>query len=109
MGWMHAVVDVPPDEHAVAAAFWGDVTRWRVGAPWSGHPELSSFEPPQGRAYLHLQRIDGPPRVHLDLESDDLDAAVSGAERDEPNHACGGWRRKETRWLRAPNPVAHDH
>ena len=52
---------------------------WPVGAPWPGHPELQSFEPGAATAYLHLQRIDGPPQVHLDLESDDRDGAVGTA------------------------------
>jgi hypothetical protein len=76
---LHAVVDVPEEQHAVAADFWGRVFGWPVGAPWPGHPELRSFEPPVGTAYLHLQRVDGPPGVHVDVESGERAATVSHA------------------------------
>jgi hypothetical protein len=79
MAWLHAVIDAPADQRARLADFWSGVLGWRLGAPWAGHPELSSFEPPEGEAYVHLQEIDGLPRVHLDLESDDPDATVDRA------------------------------
>jgi hypothetical protein len=79
MSWVHAVIDVPAELHAATAEFWQRVSGWPVGAPWPDHPELRSFEPPSGTPYLHLQQIDGPPRVHLDIESDDPDQAVARA------------------------------
>jgi hypothetical protein len=79
MAWLHAVVDVPADRHAATAEFWGRVTGWQAGAPWQDHPELRSFEPPSGSPYLHLQQIDGPARVHLDLETDDPGATAGRA------------------------------
>ncbi|MCW2848217.1 MAG: hypothetical protein JWR90_2191 [Marmoricola sp.] len=79
MSWLHAFIDVPADLHASQAGFWGSVLGWPAGAPWPGHPELSSFEPPSGSPYVHLQRIDGPPRVHLDLESDEPEGLVERA------------------------------
>jgi hypothetical protein len=79
MAWVHAVIDVPRDQHPVASEFWRRVLGWDLGAPWSGHPELQSFEPPRGRPYVHLQQVDAPPRVHLDLESEDPEWTVSRA------------------------------
>jgi hypothetical protein len=79
MGWVHAVIDVPADRHAAAADFWGRLLRWPVGSAWDGHPELSSFEPPDGTSYVHLQRIDGDPRVHIDVESEAPEQAAAGA------------------------------
>jgi Glyoxalase-like domain len=79
VSWLHAVLDVPDERHTAAAAFWGRVFGWPAGAPWPGHPELSSFEPPSGTSYVHLQRIDGPPRVHLDVESADPTSTVARA------------------------------
>jgi hypothetical protein len=79
MSWVHAVIDVPADQQEKTARFWEDVTGWPVGAAWTDHPELRSFEPPSGDAYLHLQRIDGPPRVHVDIESEAPDATVEQA------------------------------
>lgn len=71
---MHAFLDVEADAVERAGAFWSAVTGWPVGEPWPDHPEFHSIEPTDGSAYLHTQRIDGPPRVHLDLMSSDVDA-----------------------------------
>lgn len=79
MTWVHAVIDVPPRQLAGTAQFWGDALGWPAGAAWPTHPELRSFEPPSGAAYVHLQRITGPPRVHLDLEVDTPEATVENA------------------------------
>jgi hypothetical protein len=85
VSWIHAVIDVPPDRHTATADFWGRVLGWPPGSSWEGHAELSSFAPPRGTAYLHLQRIEGPPRIHLDVESNTPEdtvgqAVVLGAE-----------------------------
>jgi hypothetical protein len=79
MTWIHAVIDVPADQHAATADFWGRVLGWPAGDEWPGHEELRSFEPPAGTPYLHLQRIEGPERVHLDIESEAPDATVAQA------------------------------
>jgi len=79
MSWIHAVIDVPLDGVAATAEFWGAATGWPAGATWEGHPELRSLEPPVGGRYLHLQSIGGPPRVHIDLESEDPADAVARA------------------------------
>lgn len=72
--WMHAFIDVGADTGERTSAFWSAVTGWPVGTTWPDHPEFRSFEPAEGSAYLHVQRIDGPHRVHLDLMSRDVDA-----------------------------------
>lgn len=74
--WMHAFIDVATDAVDTTCSFWTAVTGWPVGAPWSGHPEFRSFVPPAGSDYLHVQRIEGPSRVHLDLMSHDIEADV---------------------------------
>ena len=71
MAWLHTVIDVPEAVHASSARFWAEALGWPVGASWPGHPELRSFEPVSGDAYVHLHQVDGPPRVHVDLESED--------------------------------------
>ena len=79
MTWVHAVIDVPTALHAPTEAFWSAVLGWPPGDPWPGHEELRSFEPRHGAPYVHLQEIDGPPRVHLDLESEDPHATAAHA------------------------------
>jgi len=65
--WMHAFVDVPAEDVATAHRFWSSVLGWPVGDAWPGLPEFTSFVPDAGAPYAHVQRIDGPARVHLDL------------------------------------------
>ena len=92
--WLHAVIDVPDDRHAEAARFWGEALGWPLGAPWPGHPKLSSLEPPADAPYVHLQRVDAAPRVHLDLEAADP-AATAAHARDvgaEEVAVHDGWR-----------------
>ena len=81
MSWIHAVIDVPAAVHARSAQFWSAALGWPTGDSWPGHTELRSFEPPAGTAYVHLQEIDGPPRVHVDLETRDSRTLVRRAER----------------------------
>ena len=59
--------------------FWELVLGWQAGETWPGHPELCSFEPAAGTSYVHLQRIDGPARIHLDVEAEQPDVMVSRA------------------------------
>jgi catechol 2,3-dioxygenase-like lactoylglutathione lyase family enzyme len=65
--WMHAFIDVPSEDVPTAHRFWSSVLGWPVGDPWPGLPEFTSFVPDGGTPYVHVQRVDGPPRVHLDL------------------------------------------
>ena len=82
MAWIHAVIDVPAAALDAAASFWSRVTGWQAGEPWPAHPELRSLEPRDGSPYLHLQAVDGPPRVHVDVEVAEPDDAVDRAVRD---------------------------
>jgi hypothetical protein len=70
VAWMHAFVDVPPDQVGTARAFWSAVTGWPASGTWEGHPEFTSLVPPSGTPHLHVQSIGGPPRIHLDLVGD---------------------------------------
>lgn len=79
MAWLQAVIDVPADSHETAAAFWAEALGWSLGPAWSGHPELASFTPPAGAPYVHLQEVDAPARVHVDVEVDDRSAAADRA------------------------------
>ncbi|GAA1677132.1 VOC family protein [Glycomyces endophyticus] len=64
-----------PDADA-AAAFWSGALGVPA-APVPGEPQFTSL--PGGIAGLvtAVQRIDGEPRLHLDMETDDLDAETA--------------------------------
>ncbi len=103
MSWLHAVIDLPADQHDALGRFWAEALGWPVGAAWEGHPELCSLEPPAGAAYVHLQRVDAPAGVHLDLEADDPDDTVARAT------GLGATRvadHDEWRTLRSPGGLA---
>ena len=51
--------------------------RLAAGSALGGHPSFSSFEPPVGTAYLHQQIGDHGPRIHLDVEADDLETTAA--------------------------------
>jgi len=67
LAWTHVFIDVPADQVSTAQRFWAHVTGWSIGEPWGGHPEFTSLVPPEGDPYVHVQRIDGPARIHIDF------------------------------------------
>jgi glyoxalase superfamily protein len=75
------VIDVPAAEHDRELAFWQAAT----GQPLSqldGHPEYHGAALPGQEFWLLIQRLgDGPPRVHLDIHTDDLTAEVARLEQ----------------------------
>jgi hypothetical protein len=77
MRWLYVSFDVPHDAAGSAEAFWPAVLRWELGEPWPGHPEFRSLRPPNGDAYAHVQRVDGPLAVHFDLGVEDVPAAAA--------------------------------
>ncbi len=98
IGWAHATIDLPASMVEPAGAFWAAVLGWRLGDPWPQHPEFRSIEPPEGDGYVVVQTIaEGRPRVHVDLETDDLDAAAAdvlaaGAVERPDAQLQRGWR-----------------
>jgi hypothetical protein len=84
--WAHVFIDVPSELALDTEAFWSAVTGWPTGTPWTTHPEFVSMQPPEANPYVHVQRITGAPRVHLDLLTDDIEAEAArlvelGAQR----------------------------
>ena len=71
------IIDVPAERADTSTAFWSAVLGWPAGTAWPGQPEFCSFEPPTGTAYVHRQVGDHGPRVHVDLEVDDVAAETA--------------------------------
>lgn len=90
---MHAFVDVPAELVETARAFWSAVTGWPPGDAWAGHQEFVSLRPESGAPYLHVQTIEGPPRVHLDLVGEvEPEAARLEALGAARLHRGDGWQ-----------------
>jgi hypothetical protein len=80
--WVTGFLDAPS---GVSNAFWLAVTGSSMSA-WRGGDTFGTLLPPDGDAYLRVQRVDdGPPGAHVDLHVEDVPAAAreavaSGAE-----------------------------
>jgi hypothetical protein len=69
-------IDVPQADYSRTAAFWGDALD-RPGTIDADDPDYTSFGEPAAGVELSVQLVgDQVPRVHLDLETDDLEAEV---------------------------------
>lgn len=75
------VIDCQTEDLAEAAAFWGAALGWPAEEP--AEDDDGSYQklngPPDDVAVL-LQKVDHPSRVHLDIETDDLEAEVKRLE-----------------------------
>ncbi|TDC60271.1 glyoxalase/bleomycin resistance/dioxygenase family protein [Actinomadura sp. GC306] len=92
------LIDTPAEDADAAADFWSAA----LGATPYPAPDEEQFTVLQGAVpglLTVVQSVDGPPRYHLDIETDDLEAEVArltalGAE------PVSQW--KEAHTLRAP-------
>ena len=83
-----ALVDVPAEMFDREISFWSGALGRRPDDV-EDHPEYRDFGQPVPGFQFMLQRVDDTARVHLDIETDDVDAEVRrlealGAERVAP-------------------------
>ena len=97
------IVDCEGDNLDEAASFWGQAL---------GHDVMAPDDPVNGiyrelntgakAPYLEVQRVDHPSRVHLDIESDDIEAEVQRLE------ALGAKRLEQVKtWWVMEAPTGH--
>jgi hypothetical protein len=94
------IIDCRTDDLGAAASFWGAA----LGMPLRPLPgqEGESYvrlEDPRAQLHIEVQKVEHPSRVHLDIESDDVEAEVRRLE------ALGATRVRQVRdwWvLEAP-------
>ena len=78
--WLTVFVDRPAATFDAAAAFWLAATGATASPRRGEHGEFFTAVPPDGDAYVRLQRIDdGPGGLHLDVHVEDLRAAADHA------------------------------
>ncbi|MEU6428789.1 VOC family protein [Microbispora sp. NPDC046973] len=75
-----AFVDRPRERFEQAAAFWTAVTGTRLSSRRGDDGEFATLLPESGDACVKLQAVGDGGGAHLDLEVDDVRAAVAGAE-----------------------------
>lgn len=82
--WTTLFLDFPASGFDPGVAFWRTVTGSGLSAARGATGQFATLLPPDGDAWLRVQRVDaGPGGVHLDLH---LDPAVDG----EPEQAAAG-------------------
>ena len=76
------VIDCETDDLGPAAEFWSQALGCQAAAP--ENPEATNYldlETPPDQVRVLLQKVDHPSRVHLDIETDDLEAEVARLEQ----------------------------
>jgi len=75
------VFDCQVDDLAEATAFWSQALGRTVANPdQDGDGRYAELASDADEPFLLLQRVDHAPRIHLDIETDDLDAEVARLE-----------------------------
>lgn len=78
--WLTAFLDSSPAHHLAGIAFWQAATGYALSAPRGEAEEFETLLPPDGDAFLRVQRLHhGADRVHLDLHVADVRAAADAA------------------------------
>lgn len=86
------LIDVPEADHEKAAAFWG-AALGRKSKTLEKFPEYAIFgEATPGIEFMVQATGDSTPRIHIDIESDDVEAEVKrleglGAKEIERHHS----------------------
>ena len=73
------IIDCQTDDIEEAARFWSEALGYPAGPPESGGRYVS-LDTPDGETYAAVQAVEHPSRVHLDIETDDIDAEVARLE-----------------------------
>lgn len=72
------VIDCRTEDLPAAAAFWGEALGYQVKSTNSDH--YLKCEVPADQPDILLQAVDHESRVHLDIETDDIEAEVARLE-----------------------------
>jgi len=97
-------IDCQTDDLSRDAAFWGGVLGMKVlpQTTEEGEEKYRALEEAAGQPQVILQQVDHPSRVHLDIESDDIEAEVKRLE------ALGAKRVAQVRsWWVLEAPSGH--
>ena len=75
------VLDCKVDDLATATQFWSKALgRPIASADQDGDGKYAELKTDANEPFLLLQRVDHEPRIHLDIETDDIDAEVARLE-----------------------------
>jgi hypothetical protein len=71
-----ALIDVPAQAFDRETSFWGNALGGTVD-PATEDPDYAEFGEVLPGVMMMVQRVDAPARIHLDIETDDVDAEVA--------------------------------
>jgi Glyoxalase-like domain len=78
--WTTAFLDFPAATFEPGCSFWQGVTGYGLSPPRGVQGEFATLEPPEGDAYLRVQRIESDePGSHIDLHVDDVEGTARRA------------------------------
>lgn len=78
--WLTAFLDFAGEHHQHGVGFWQAATGYALSAPRGEHEEFATLVPPDGDAFLKVQRLHGgADRIHLDLHVADPRRAADAA------------------------------
>jgi len=76
------VIDCQVEDLSAHARFWADALGYTVGDSDDSDPaKYVELRGPDGEIRVLLQRVEHEARVHLDIESDDIEAEVARLEK----------------------------
>ena len=76
------IIDCKTDDLKASATFWGGALGMEVRAlPGDEGNKYVQLVDPQDRLHVEVQSVSHPSRVHLDIETDDVEAEVLRLER----------------------------
>ena len=74
------IIDCKTDDLEGAAAFWGAALGLEIRNLPGEEGKYIELVDPDGRLHIEVQSVSHPSRVHLDIESDDIEAEVRRLE-----------------------------
>ena len=76
------IIDCQTDDLDAAAAFWSGALGTTIADPNAGDDtaEYQMFGNTPADLHIEVQKVEHPSRVHLDIETDDLDAEAARLE-----------------------------
>lgn len=96
------VIDCQDADPTEAARFWSAALGREVRNPHPDYPKYRVLETREGEPLVYLQTVSHPSRIHLDIETDDLEAEVARLEK------LGAKRVENVReWVVMEAPTGH--
>lgn len=75
------IIDCKTDDLDSAASFWSRALGATIGeSTTEGASSYVEFEETPGDLHIEVQKVTHPSRVHIDIESDDIDAEANRLE-----------------------------